>query len=184
MFTLKPTLTRGQAFARGGLATILGIVFVVWPDITIGTAVALFAIYALFDAALVFRSVFAGAGQTGGQRLLLVLLGILDVAAAAVAVIWPGATAEVLVLIIGLWAIFGGVLEVFGAFQFSSGWLGLTGIVSVMAGVLLVAWPGIGAVSLAIVTGIYLATYGVMWLVAAARTPAHARVGSPLTAGL
>jgi uncharacterized membrane protein HdeD (DUF308 family) len=184
MFNLIPTLTRGQAFVRGGLAAILGIVFVVWPDITIGTAVVLFAIYALASALMAFASVFDGAGASGGQRFLLVILGILDFAAAGVAIIWPGPTAAVLVLVIGFWAIFGGVAELFGAFQFSSGWLGLTGILSIAAGVVLVAWPGIGAVALAIVTGIYLATYGVLLLVAAAKTPEHARIGDPLAAGM
>ena len=40
-----------------------------------------------------------------------------------------------------------------------------------MTGVTLVVWPGIGAVTLAIVFGIYLAVYGVLLLVAAAMTP-------------
>jgi uncharacterized membrane protein HdeD (DUF308 family) len=179
MFT-TPTYSRGQAALLGGLATILGIVFVVWPDITIGTAVVLFAVYALVDAVLQLTVVFSGVG-TGGSRFLRVLLAILDVTAAAVAVVWPGPTAEVLVIVIGFWAIFSGIAELWGAFTFRSGLLGLTGVLSVVAGIVLIAWPGSGAVSLAIIVGIYLAVYGVMLLVAAAKTPSGARVGDPLT---
>ena len=180
MFSLTPSLTRGQAAWRGGLALVLGIVFVIWPDVTIGTAVVLFAIYCLVDAVLQFTAVFSGVGS-GGMRFLRVLLALLDIAAAVIAVAWPGPTAEVLVIVIGFWAIFGGVAELWGAFTFHSGLLGVTGVLSVVAGIVLVAAPGIGAVSLAIIVGIYLAAYGIMMLVAAAKTPAGEPVSEPLT---
>jgi uncharacterized membrane protein HdeD (DUF308 family) len=137
-------------------------------------------VYALVNAVVQLTIVFSGVGSRG-TRFLRVLLAIIDIAAAAVAVVWPGPTAEVLVIVIGFWAIFSGVAELWGAFTFSSGLLGLTGVLSVVAGIVLIAWPGTGAVSLAIVLGIYLAIYGVMLLVAAAKTPSGARVGDPLT---
>jgi uncharacterized membrane protein HdeD (DUF308 family) len=162
------------------LATILGIVFVVWPGITIGTAVVLFAIYCLADAGMQFSNVFGGV-EGGAERFLRVLLALVDVATAAVAIIWPGPTAAVLVIVIGVWAIFGGFAELWGAFSLGSGWLGVTGVLSIGAGILLVAWPGIGAVSLAIVVGAYLAAYGIVLLVSAAKAPDGQRVGEPLT---
>src|SRR5262245_18425884 len=99
---LTPSMSRGRAALRGLLATVLGIVFVVWPDITVGTLVILFALYCLGDAFMQFTTVL-GAGASRGRRIPRVLLGLLDVAAAAVAVAWPGPTAEVLVLVIGVW---------------------------------------------------------------------------------
>lgn len=68
-----------------------------------------------------------------------------------------------------------------GRVQLSSGWLGVTGVLSIATGILLVAWPGIGAVSLAIVVGAYLAAYGVVLLVSAAKAPRGQRVAEPLT---
>ena len=44
MFTLAASVTRKDAALRGVLALVLGVVFVIWPGITIGTAAALFAI--------------------------------------------------------------------------------------------------------------------------------------------
>jgi uncharacterized membrane protein HdeD (DUF308 family) len=152
------------------VALALGIAFVVWPGITIGTAVVLFAVYALSDALVQLAGVFAD-GETAGHRVLRFLLGLVDIAGAAIAIVYPGPTAGVLVVVIGVWAVAGGFAEVWGAFTFSSGWLCLTGILSVAAGVLLVAWPGIGAVTLAVVFGAYLAGYGVVLLAGAASAP-------------
>jgi uncharacterized membrane protein HdeD (DUF308 family) len=179
MFNFNGSLSRGQAALRGGLALILGVVFVVWPNITIGTAVVLFAIYCIVDAGVQLANVF-GDGESGVQRVLRLLLAVLDLAAAAVAIIYPGPTAGVLVIVIGVWAIVGGFAEVFGAFSLSSGWLGVTGLLSIVTGILLIAWPGIGAVSLAIVVGAYLAVYGIVLLASAASSPSGERVSDPL----
>jgi uncharacterized membrane protein HdeD (DUF308 family) len=179
MFNFTASLSRGQAALRGGVALVLGVVFVVWPNITIGTAVVLFAIYCIVDAGVQFSNVF-GDGESGVQRVLRLLLALLDIAAAAVAVIYPGPTAGVLVIVIGVWAIVGGFAELFGAFSLSSGWLGLTGVLSIAAGIVLVAWPGIGALSLAIVVGVYLAAYGIVLLASAATASSGERVGDPL----
>jgi uncharacterized membrane protein HdeD (DUF308 family) len=177
MFTFASSPSRGQAALRGTLATILGIVFIVWPGITIGTAVVLFAVYCVIDAVVNLSGVF-GDDESGGQRVVRLLLALLDIAAAAIAVIWPGPTAGVLVVVIGVWAIVGGFAELGGAFSLGSGWLGLTGILSVAAGVILIASPDIGAVSLAIVVGAYLTAYGIVMLVSAATDTAP--VADPL----
>jgi uncharacterized membrane protein HdeD (DUF308 family) len=179
MFNFTASLSRGQAALRGGVALVLGVVFVVWPNITIGTAVVLFAIYCIVDSGVQFADVF-GDGESGAQRVLRLLLALLDIAAAAVAVIYPGLTAGVLVIVIGVWAIVGGFAELFAAFSLGSGWLGLTGVLSIAAGIVLVAWPGIGAVSLAIVVGAYLAVYGIVLLASAATSSRGERVGDPL----
>ncbi|HVP02100.1 MAG TPA: DUF308 domain-containing protein [Solirubrobacteraceae bacterium] len=179
MFTFTASLSRGQAALRGLAAAIVGFVFIVWPGISIGTAAVLFAVYCIIDAAVQFSNVFDG-DESGAQTGLRVLLAVLDIAAAAIAIIWPGPTAGVLVIVIGLWAIFGGFAELWGAFAVGSGWLGLTGVLSIAAGVVLVAWPGIGAVSLAIIVGAYLAAYGIILLIEAATTPAGESVGDPV----
>jgi uncharacterized membrane protein HdeD (DUF308 family) len=181
MLTSLFPLSRGQATFRGLLALILGIVFVVWPGITIDTAVVLFAIYCVTDAALQISSLFSD-GETPGHRVLRVFLGIVDLVAAAVAVIYPGPTAGALVIVIGVWSIVGGFAEISGAFTFSSGWLGLTGVLSVAVGIVLIVWPGIGAVSLATVFGIYLAAYGITLLIGAIRGTQQAPGGEPVTA--
>jgi uncharacterized membrane protein HdeD (DUF308 family) len=49
-----------------------------------------------------------------------------------------------------------------------------------MAGVLLIIWPGIGVVTLAIVFGVYLAAYGAVLLVSAVMAPKGGTVPDPV----
>jgi uncharacterized membrane protein HdeD (DUF308 family) len=181
MFGFGPPLSRRQAAIRGAIATVLGIVAVAWPGITIGTAVALFAIYCFSDAITQLSATF-GAGRSAGGRVASVLVAIVDIGAAVVALAYPGISAEVLVVVIGLWALVSGALELAAAWRLrdahmGAGWLTLGGVLSVVAGVLLVAAPDIGAFTIALVFGFYLLAYGVSLLVAAAITPRNETVG-------
>jgi uncharacterized membrane protein HdeD (DUF308 family) len=181
MFAFGPPLSRRHAAVRGAIATVLGIVAVAWPGITIGVAVALFAIYCFMDAITQLSATF-GPGRSAGGRAATVLLAIVDVAAAVVAIAYPGISAAVLVVVIGLWALVSGVFELAAAWRLrdadtGAGWLTFGGVLSVVAGVLLVVAPDIGAFTIALVFGFYLLAYGVSLLVAAAITPRNETVG-------
>jgi len=63
-----------------------------------------------------------------------------------------------------------------------TGWLVATGVVSLVAGVALVVWPGIGAVTLALLFGAYLVVYGITLDIAAAMTPRDEPVEAPARA--
>ena len=167
MFSLK-TQSPGRLAFLGVLATAVGIAAIVWPGVTIGVAVALFALYCFTNAIGQLFAVVAVEKSVGRDILRLVLAAI-DVAAGIVAVAYPGITAEVLVFIVGFWAIFGGSIELAGAWTGRNDWLAVTGLLTVGAGIVLMAWPGIGAVSLALIFGIYLLVDGVTLLVCAAQ---------------
>jgi uncharacterized membrane protein HdeD (DUF308 family) len=179
MFTslLKKTSSPGHLAFLGLLATALGIAAIVWPGVTIGVAVALFAIYCFVNAIAQLFAMFTVERKVGRDFLRL-LLAVIDVAAGVVAVVYPGMTAEVLTIIVGFWAIFGGSVELAGAFTGRSGWLGVAGLLTIAAGVVLIASPGIGAVSLALILGIYLLSYGITLLVAAAKAAGQPNLGA------
>jgi uncharacterized membrane protein HdeD (DUF308 family) len=88
-------------------------------------------------------------------------------------------------VVIGVFAIAFGVNELTAGRRLSrlglngTGWAVVSGVLSVMTGVALVVWPGIGAVTLAIVFGLYLAILGLTLLVSAAITPRGQRVVTP-----
>jgi len=96
----------------------------------------------------------------------LILLGVLAIIAGIVALAWPGPTALVLVLIVGIWAFIGGCFEIFAGFQ-SGETAGtralfiLGGLVSIAFGVVLFARPNVGAVTLALLFGLFSLIYGV-----------------------
>src|SRR5580693_7063809 len=141
---------------RGILATIVGILALAWPGVTILALVILFAVYAFIDSG--FEAMRAFNSGKAGPVIGHLLLGLVDVAAGVVALAWPAPTA--LVLVVGVWAFAGGIFEVFSAFG-SDETAGhramyvITGLVWIAFGVAVLARPGLGAVTLAILFGLF-----------------------------
>jgi len=152
----------------GVLAIIVGIIALAWPNVTVYALVILFAVYAFIDAGLEAMRAFSS--RTAGPVFGHLLLGLISLAAGVIALVWPGPTALVLVLIIGVWAVIGGFVEIFAAFQ-SGETAGtrtlfiLGGLVSIAFGVVLFARPGVGAVTLALLFGLFSIIYGVSEIV-------------------
>jgi uncharacterized membrane protein HdeD (DUF308 family) len=147
----------------GVLAVIVGIIAIAWPKVTIYALVILFAVYAFIAAAL--QAMRAFGSRSAGPVLGHLLLALIDVAAGVIALVWPGPTALVLVLVVGIWAFAGGVFEIFAAFQSgqTAGTRALfivAGLVSILFGVVLFARPGVGAVTLALLFGLFTLIYG------------------------
>jgi uncharacterized membrane protein HdeD (DUF308 family) len=147
----------------GVLAIIVGIIAIAWPKVTIFALVVLFAVYAFIAAGL--QAMRAFTSRTAGPVFGHLLLALIDLAAGVIALVWPGPTALVLVLVVGIWAFVGGFFEIFAAFQ--SGQTAGTralfivgGLVSILFGVVLFARPGVGAVTLALLFGLFTLIYG------------------------
>jgi uncharacterized membrane protein HdeD (DUF308 family) len=147
----------------GILAVIVGITAVAWPGVTILALVILFAIYAFMAAGLQAARAFRG--RAAAPVLGHLLLGLIDLVAGVIALAWPVPTAFVLVIVVAAWALVGGFAEVFAGFQTgeTAGTRTLffvAGLVSVAFGVVLFARPGVGAVTLALLFGLYSMIYG------------------------
>jgi uncharacterized membrane protein HdeD (DUF308 family) len=132
--------------------------------------VLVFAAYAFLDGVLAIVSAVWAARQQERWGYL-VLEGVVDIAAAAVAVAWPGITVVAFVFVIAFWAILTGILELATAFRLQfidgRGWLIFGGIASVLYGALLIAAPIIGAVVLTWWLGAYALVFGVCLVVLA-----------------
>jgi uncharacterized membrane protein HdeD (DUF308 family) len=139
-----------------------------WPQITVLALVILFAGYAFIAAGLEAMRAFSS--PAAGPVLGHLLLGLVDLTAGAVALAWPGPTALVLVLIVGTWAVIGGTVEIAAAFAVGEPagmrtLFILGGLVSVAFGAVLFARPGAGAITLALLFGLYNLVYGARALV-------------------
>jgi uncharacterized membrane protein HdeD (DUF308 family) len=150
--------------ARGVLAIIVGIIAIAWPGVTLLALVILFAVYAFMDAGIEAARAFSR--RTAGPVVGHLLLGLIDLAAGITAIVWPGPTALVLVIVVAVWAFVGGFFELFAAFRAgeTAGTRALFiigGLVSIAFGVVLAARPGIGAVTLALLFGLYSMIFGV-----------------------
>ena len=172
---------------RGVLALIVGVVAIAWPGITVGAFVILFAVYAFLsaisDLEMAFRS--DRAGPVVGH----ILLALLDAAAGVIALVWPGATAFLLTIFVGAWALAGGVIEIVMAFRRGEtvgerAMWALGGVVAIVLGVALFLHPDIGALSLATVFGLFSLIYGFAMLTTAAQARSVEKAATRLTASV
>ena len=153
---------------RGILAIIFGLLCLLTPGIAIGALVLLFAAYMLVDGVFAIISGIRAA-RSGERWGLLILEGLVDLAAGAIAVIWPAITLVALVWIVAIWAIVSGALMLAAAFALNRDYgrwlLALGGIASLVFGILLIIEPLIGAVVLTLWIGAYAIVFGAFLLV-------------------
>jgi uncharacterized membrane protein HdeD (DUF308 family) len=154
------------AVSLRGLAGILfGIITFFAPGISLAALVLLFGAYAFADGVL---AIVAAIRRRGADRWWLLLLeGIVGIAAGVVTLLWPGITALALLYVIAAWALVTGAFEIATAIRLrkaiSGEWLlALSGILSIALGVLLVLYPGPGALALVIWIGAYAFVFGVL----------------------
>ncbi len=148
---------------RAVLAVAFGLVALLWPGLTLLALAIVFGVYAILaGVAIVVEAV----RHRGRHRWWLGLLsGLVSVAAGVVALIWPGLTALVLATLVGIWAVVTGIAEIVRAVRLRRAggriWLlALAGVLSVIAGIVILLWPAAGAIGLAMVLGIFALIYG------------------------
>ena len=113
-----------------GLRAIMGILFglicLLNPTLALNVFVILFAAYMLVDGIFAIASGIRAA-SSGGHWALLILQGLVSIAAAAVAMIWPAMTLVALVWIVAIWAIVSGALMLAAALRAQSSTTGAGG---------------------------------------------------------
>ena len=155
---------------RGLLGILFGLICLLTPGIAVGAFVILFSAYMLVDG--VFAIISGIKAARNGERWgLLILEGIVDIAAGVVAFLWPLITLVALTWLIAIWAIVSGALMLGAAFTLNIDhgrwWLALGGIASIIFGILLVIEPLVGAVVLTMWIGAYALVFGAVLLILA-----------------
>jgi uncharacterized membrane protein HdeD (DUF308 family) len=149
---------------RGVIAIVFGVLAILWPAVTLVALALLFGAYALVNGVMEIVAAFRRQPDAT-RRAALVLAGLLSVAAGIIALVWPGVTALALVVIVGVWAVVTGGLEIWAATRLPGQWLSLLfGVLTMLIGVLVLVRPGIGAVALALTIGVYAIVAGVLML--------------------
>jgi uncharacterized membrane protein HdeD (DUF308 family) len=151
---------------RGMAAILFGALAFALPGISLLALLMVWAAYALVDGAL--NLVLAARSAKAGRRWgWLVFEGIASIAAAVVAVLWPGITAWALLMVIAAWAVVTGIAEIAVAIrlrrQLHGEWLlALSGALSIAFGVLLMAYPAAGVLAVLWMVGAYAILFGVL----------------------
>lgn len=150
---------------RGVCAIIFGVLTILWPGLSLLTLVLLYGVFAVFDGGLAIGAAILGG--TPAPRWWLALVGLLGIMAGALTLMWPGITGFALLMLIAGWAIVAGLFEIVGAIKLrkeieGEWWLIATGVLSVLFGVLILMFPGAGALGIALAIGWFAIVYGAM----------------------
>lgn len=150
---------------RGVLMVLFGILMVAWPETALVAFVWLFGIYAILDGVTSLVHVWRTRSHVG----LGLALGIVSIVAGVVALVWPQATAVVMLFILAAWILLLGIVQIAAGIGVRKipgsgwGWLVASGVAAVVLGVVLFAAPVSGlfvilgfAGALTIISGIAL----------------------------
>ncbi|OJX65773.1 MAG: hypothetical protein BGO95_04900 [Micrococcales bacterium 73-13] len=172
----RKSLTNGirVALGVGGLvALILGVLILVWPTKTAAVVTALIAIYAIVQG-LVYGGIGIFSKKLGvWARIGHVVLGLVFIAAGIIAFANLSGATTVLALIVAIfigasWIVEGIVaFTLLGRSTASKGWTIFYGILSVVAGIVVILAPFWAIAILWLVLGISLVVLGVIQIVRA-----------------
>jgi uncharacterized membrane protein HdeD (DUF308 family) len=155
-----------------GIAWILfGIVVFTHPGLSLVTLTLVFGVFALVDGIGNVVNAFGGRQEYKNWWVLL-LTGLAGILVGILTFISPGLTALGLLYYIAFWAIATGILGIVAAIHLRKEiegefWLGLAGLASVAFGVLLVARPGAGALTVLWLIASYAIAFGVILIILA-----------------
>jgi uncharacterized membrane protein HdeD (DUF308 family) len=155
---------------RGIASVLFGVLTVMRPGPSIAAMVLLYGTYALCDGALLLG--FAARLPEG--KTPYIFRGVLSIAAGVVTFLHPGLTATALYILIGVWAATSGATELGIAIALrkegmSVGGLVLAGVLSLVCGLALLAFPLAGVIALISLVAAYAVTNGIALLAAGIR---------------
>jgi len=156
----------GWVVLRGIAAIVFGVLAFFQPAITLAALVLMFGAYSITDG--VFLMAWAIANRHGEPAWVsLVIGGLLGIVAGVVTFFFPAMTTVALLMIIAAWAIALGASMIVAAIrlrkEITGEWrLVLSGLMSVVLGVILIAAPAAGALAMVLWIGGYAIASGVL----------------------
>jgi uncharacterized membrane protein HdeD (DUF308 family) len=181
-----------SVLALGVLTLIVGAAVLVWPGQSIVAAGILFGVYLLASGIAQVIAAFT-VYSSAASRVMLFISGALSIVLGVFAFrdFNEGAAVWLLAVWIGVGFIFQGVTETVLAIRFKElpdrGWYIFVGVLSVIAGVVMVGWPISSIVVLSVIAGVWLVVIGtteIVWAVNARSTAKKVERGiEPLTRG-
>lgn len=162
----------------GLVCLITGILAMVWPGITLLTLGILLGIYLMVSAIL--EIIDAIVGEPGG-RALSAILGIVSLIAGLICIRRPGESLLAIVIVVGVYLIAEGVIRIVRAFTGDGPrlWPVLLGVLDGVAGIVIMAWPEIGLVTLAVFFAVTMVVRGAFAIVVGFKLRSAARDEEP-----
>src|SRR5271157_3698674 len=150
---------------RGIAAILFGIMALIWPGPTLAVLILLFGAYAFVDGVALLVALARGDVLARSHKWITGIMGAFGIVVAIVTLIWPGMTALTLLYLVAIWAIAMGILQIAAAIEFrreidGEFFVVLGGILTIVFGGLLVAFPGTGLLSLVWLVGFWAELFG------------------------
>jgi uncharacterized membrane protein HdeD (DUF308 family) len=156
---------------RGVFWILFGVVIFARPGISLLSLTVALGVVILADGIINVANAVGGRKEHDDWWVLL-LIGLTGIGVGLLTFYSPQTMALAIVFYVAIWAIATGLLEIVAAVRLRKQipgevWLGLAGVASVVFGVLLVARPGAGALTLLWLIAAYAIAFGVMLLLLA-----------------
>ncbi|GAB7146218.1 HdeD family acid-resistance protein [Mycobacterium riyadhense] len=169
--SLLPHLWKSTLLS-GILSLILGVVILAWPQISVLAAAITFGVYLVLTGIAQVAFAFA-LHVSAGSRVLLFISGAASLILAVLAFRHFGNAVLLLAIWIGIGFIFRGVATTVSAISDPAlpgrGWNIFVGVISLIAGIVVMASPFESIITLAIVVGVWFVVIGVFEIVSAFR---------------
>jgi uncharacterized membrane protein HdeD (DUF308 family) len=151
----------------GAVALVLGLLVLFWPDATLSVIAFFFGLYFLISGAVrVVNGIVAP--MSAGLRILGIVVGMLLFILGVAAIRNPIPSLTVLGMVVGVAWIVEGIMALTENESGGSRWYGITfGVLSIIAGVVVLFLPVESLAALVIFGGIFLVVLGIVQIVRA-----------------
>ncbi len=151
---------------RGLIAIVFGIAVLAFPIAAAGVFVLFFGAFVLADGVLNIVTALRFAHPSSGSWWMVLVQGVFGILIGLTTFFLPGLTAATLGVLVAVWAIVTGVLEIAAAFRLRRNvpgeiFLIISGILSVVVGAWLLIFPVVALIGLTFLIGLYAIAGGV-----------------------
>jgi uncharacterized membrane protein HdeD (DUF308 family) len=157
------------AIIRGVLGIIFGLIALFAPIATAVVLAIVIGVYAIVEG--VFDIIEAIRHRGSSSMVLRIVLGAVSILFGILVLVWPGMSLGILVILVGVWAIITGVLQIMSSVRHravpNSGWIWgiIGGALAILFGILVLIRPGAGLVSIIWIIGIWAIVWGITLIV-------------------
>lgn len=153
---------------RGILAIILAILAFAYPVAVAATLLLWIGIFIIADGIINLISALINWSKIEDKWLLL-FEAVISIVLGIIILRSPEVTALFLVIYLAVWSIFTGISKIATAIQLrkeieGEGWLILSGILSIIFGMILIANPGIGLATIILMLAIFMLITGFLFI--------------------
>ena len=151
----------GLAVFMGVISIILGVLAMFYPGATIVTVAIFFAAWLFVSGFFEVVTSFTRDGDTG-SRVLHAIIGVLSIIVGFALLRSPFQSVEVFIFVLGIFWLVQGVMTFVAAFAQKQGrnWRIISGLLGIIAGIIILTYPISSALTLAFIGGLWLIVLG------------------------